>query len=67
MAIKSLAKTRRIGGSLVVTIPKKVVEQQSIEEGEMVKVNVEKVRINGFGMLKGIGKFTRKDRMEDRF
>ena len=65
--METLTRIRAVGGSLIVTIPKEIVREMSVKEGELVKVNLEKVKIDGFGLLKGIGKFTRKDRMEDRF
>jgi len=40
----SLAKTRRVGGSLVITQPKELVESKKIKEGEIVEITVEKVR-----------------------
>ena len=67
MTLKSLSRIRVIGGSLVVTIPREIVKEQSLKEGELVELEIGKVKIDGFGTLKGIGKFTRKDRIEDRF
>ncbi len=65
--METLTRVRAVGGSLIVTIPKEIVREMSVKEGELVKVKLEKVKIDGFGLLKGIEKFTRKDRMEDRF
>jgi len=62
----AIVKTRRIGGSIVVTIPSKIVELEQLDENELVEIKVKKKRVDGFGALKGIGSFTRKDRMEDR-
>ena len=62
----TIVKTRRIGGSLVVTIPARVVESEQLEEDQLIEIKVRKKRIDGFGALKGIGSFSRKDRMEDR-
>jgi antitoxin component of MazEF toxin-antitoxin module len=64
--LKSLARVRRIGGSLVVTIPKELVKEEQLEEDEVVEISVKKPRKSYFGALKGIGSFTKKDRMEDR-
>ena len=64
--LSALAKTRRIGGSLVVTIPIEIVKDQSIEENEIVEIKVRKRRKDYFGALKGTGSFTKEDRMEDR-
>ncbi len=65
--IKTLTTVRRVGGSLVVTIPKELVKEEQIEENEVIEITVKKPRKDYFGALKGIGSFTRKDRMEDRF
>ncbi len=64
---KMLAKTRRIGGSLVVTIPAQLAKEKQLEENELVEIEVKKPRKDFYGALKGIGKFTKKDRMNDRF
>jgi len=62
---KSLVKTRKVGGSLMVTIPKEVVEQEDIREGEIVEVEVRKAPKSFFGITPGIGPFTRDDKMKD--
>jgi len=61
--IMSLAKTRKVGGSLVVTLPKELVESKKIKEGEIVEITVKKVRKDGFGVLKGMTPFTVKDEL----
>jgi antitoxin component of MazEF toxin-antitoxin module len=62
--MKALTRTRAVGGSLIVTIPKEIVKEESLRENELVEIEVEKVRKSGFGLLKGIGKFTDKERKE---
>lgn len=62
--MKSLTRIRTIGGSLVVTIPKEIVKEKSLSEGELVELEVEKVKKSGFGLLKGVGKFREKERRE---
>ena len=64
--ITTVARTRRIGGSLVITIPSIVAKEENLHEDEIVEVKIKKRKVDGFGALKGIGLFTRKDRMEDR-
>jgi len=59
----SLAKTRKVGGSLVVTLPKELVENKKIREGEIVEIMVKKVRKDGFGVFKGLTPFTVKDEL----
>ena len=65
--IISLAKTRRIGGSLVVTIPAEIVKDENIAEGEVVEIKVRKRKTDYLGALKGIGSFKKEDRMKDRY
>ena len=61
---KALVKTRRVGGSLIVTLPKEMVEAKKIKEGEILEITVNKVKIEGFGLLKGIGSFTLQDELK---
>lgn len=42
--IKFIAKTRRIGGSIVVTIPANIVRDEEIKENELLEINVRKVK-----------------------
>ncbi|MGA3288686.1 MAG: AbrB/MazE/SpoVT family DNA-binding domain-containing protein [Candidatus Bathyarchaeia archaeon] len=58
-----LIKTRKVGGSIVVTLPKELVETQKIRENEYVEITVKKCKIDGFGILKGIGPFTVEDEL----
>ncbi len=60
---KCLAKTRKVGGSIVVTLPKELVETQQIKENMCVEITVKKCRKDGFGALKGIGPFTVEDEL----
>ena len=62
--VKCLTRTRRIGGSLVVTLPKELVETQKIKENEFLEINVKKCRKKGFGILKGMKSFTVEDELK---
>jgi len=64
MELKTLAKTRRIGGSIVVTIPSNMVQNEQIGENEIVEIEVKKLRKNYFGAFKGIGKFSKEDELD---
>ncbi len=48
----------------MVTLPKEIIETQQIKENQYVEITVKKCRINGFGMLKGIGPFTLEDELK---
>lgn len=61
--LMGLAKTRKVGGSLVVTLPKELVESKKIREGEVVEITVKKVRKDGFGVFKGMKRFTVEDEL----
>lgn len=59
--MKTITRTRKIGGSLVVTIPNEIVKEEGILEGEIIEIDIEKPRRDFFGALKGIGSFTKED------
>ena len=62
--MKTLTRTRAIGGSLIVTIPIEIVREESIKEGELVSIEVEKIRKSGFGILKGMRSFKKEDELD---
>lgn len=62
--MESLTTTRKIGGSLVVTLPKTVVEEEGLTENQIVKIAVTKLKKSGFGLFKGISPFTEKDKFK---
>jgi bifunctional DNA-binding transcriptional regulator/antitoxin component of YhaV-PrlF toxin-antitoxin module len=64
MSNTTLVKTRRVGGSLVVTLPKEVTESKGIKEGEIIEITVKKLHVDGFGTLRGIGPFTTDDELK---
>jgi antitoxin component of MazEF toxin-antitoxin module len=61
---KTLVKARKIGGSLMVTIPKGVVEQEDVREGDLVEIEVRKAKKSFFGATPGIGSMTREDEFD---
>ena len=60
------ARIRALGGSLAVTIPVEIVRRENLREDEIVEITIKKQKKDFFGALKGISKFTREDRMNDR-
>lgn len=62
--VKVRVKMRRVGGSIVVSIPKDAVEQEGIREGEFVELEVRKARKSWFGATKGVGPFTKEDELD---
>ncbi len=59
-----LTKTRAVGGSLMVTLPKEIVEKEGLRKNELVKIEVKKARVSGFGISKGIGQFQPEDEFD---
>ena len=65
--MKTIAKTRTVGGSLVVTIPVEIVKSEMLKENEFVEIEVRKPKRDFFGALRGIGSFTQEDEMVGQF
>jgi len=61
---RAVIRAKRVGGSIMVRIPKEVVQQEDIHEGEMVEVEVRKAKKNWFGITPGIGPFTHEDELD---
>lgn len=61
--METISKVRTVGGSLMVRIPKDLVKAESIIDGQLVKLKVERVKKSYYGALKGIGKFTKEDEL----
>jgi antitoxin component of MazEF toxin-antitoxin module len=59
-----LTKTRKVGGSIVVTLPKHLVQTQKIKENEFVEITIKKCQKDGFGIFKGMGSFTVEDELK---
>lgn len=57
----AFVKVRKVGGSLVATIPKEVRESMNLHENEILKLEITKPDASFFGALKGIGSFTKED------
>jgi len=60
----SVVKARKVGSSLVVTIPKKLAESKKIKEGELVEITVRKVKKDKFGVFKGMKPFKAEDELD---
>ena len=61
---KAFVRSRKAGGSIVISIPRKVAEREGTKEGELLEIDVRKARKDWFGAFKGIGSFTRKDELD---
>ena len=49
---------------MMITIPKEVVEQEDIHDGELVEVEVKKAKKSWFGIDPALGPMTREDELD---
>ena len=61
----ALARVRKVGGRLVVTIPRKAAEEEGVKSGDLVNIKVRKAKKSFFGSDRGVGPFTADDEMTD--
>ena len=61
---RALSRAKKVGGSIMVRLPKEVVEQEDIREGEMLELDVRKARRQWFGITPKISEFTHEDELE---
>lgn len=59
--MEGITKLRKVGGSIIATIPKNVIEVEGLMPGQIVVIKVEKVKKSFLGAAKGIGSFTKED------
>ena len=59
----TLAKTRKVGGSLVVTIPKELAEVKGITQDELVEINIKKVKKSYKGILRGMPSLQKEEKL----
>lgn len=62
--MKMKTETKRIGGSLMVIIPKKIADAENICDGDIVDIDIRKGKQRTFGILKGIGPFVKEDKYD---
>ena len=61
---KALTRAKKVGGSIMVRLPKEIVQQEDIHEGEMVEVDVRKPRKDWFGATPRLGPFVHDDELD---
>ncbi len=64
--MKAVSTIRKVGGSLMISLPKEMVKTEGFLAGQQVEIEVRRVRKSFFGITPGIGPFTHEDRMQDR-
>lgn len=61
---ETIQYARKVGGSLMVTLPKEVADIEGIHEGELVKINVQKIKRDWFGAAKGLTSLRKEEKMD---
>ena len=61
--MEALVTARKVGGSMMVRIPPEIIELKQIQPDEVVRIEVEKVKLDWFGKFKGVGHFTAEDEL----
>jgi Antidote-toxin recognition MazE, bacterial antitoxin len=61
---KAVTQAKRIGGSLMVRIPAEAAYEEGIKEGDLVELQVSKVKKSWFGSYPGTGPMTREDELD---
>ena len=56
-----LQRMQKIGGSLMIRIPKEVVALEHLEEGEIIQAEINKVRKDWFGAAPGLKPFNKEE------
>ena len=56
-------KTRKIGGSIAIRIPKEIVEEENIGEGDFVAVDVRRAKRDWFGAFPKPRPFSREEEL----
>ena len=62
--MKTITRTRVLGGSIIVTIPSNIIKEERIAEDELVEIDIKKMKKDFFGALRGIGSFTKEDELK---
>lgn len=61
-----ITRVRKVGGSLMATIPKEKAKELNIGDNEEIEMRIKKRKRSFLGALKGIGPFTEEDRLDVR-
>jgi antitoxin component of MazEF toxin-antitoxin module len=64
---RAIVRAERLGDSIILRLPAEVVEKEIIHEGDMVEVEVRKVKQSRFGSMPDIGPMTREDELDTHF
>ena len=55
---------RKVGGSLMITIPKEIATLENVQSGEMVRVEIKKMPLDLFGAFPSLGSLKKEDKID---
>ncbi len=59
--VETVVRTRKVGGSIMATIPKNAVDELDIRGNQLLRLKIKKAPKDFFGALRGIGPFLPED------
>ena len=59
-----LVRTRKLGGSLIVTIPNDAVKKIGLKENETIALSIKRPKKSYFGICPNVSAFTEDDRFD---
>ncbi len=59
-----IVKTRKLGGSIIATIPNDAAKALNLKENEFIELDIKKRKKSFFGIMKSVSGFTEKDRFD---
>lgn len=62
--MEAIVRTRKVGGSIMATIPSDIAKKLNIGENEVIEIDVKKQKKSFFGIAKKISEFREEDRFD---
>lgn len=64
----TIQRAKKVGGSVMVRIPKEIVELEDIKEGEAVQIDIQKIKKDFFGISRGMSPYNKaEDRARSKY
>ncbi|MBI1973333.1 hypothetical protein HYS54_00825 [Candidatus Micrarchaeota archaeon] len=60
----AIVRAKQVGGSILVTVPKQIVDEERIQAGELIRIDVERLKKDWFGSLRKLKPFRREEELD---
>ncbi len=64
--VEILQRAKRVGGSIMIRLPKDSAALESITDGDLVRLTIHKARRDLFGTLPKVGRFNQEDKFDGK-